>query len=437
MIKNPNIILISCHDIGQHLGCYGIETIHTPALDQFAAEGCRFESSFCAAPQCSPSRASIYTGRYPHNNGVMGLIHDNFAWDLNPGEQHLADILQSAGYRTGLIGIQHETLHPEKHGFADLKQKWEPCEKVAQTSVKYLNEISKTSQPFYLQVGFWEPHRKFDWGGATPDDSKGVTVPPYLVDSPSARREFAEFQGIIRKVDRAIGTILKAIDDNGLVENTITIFTADHGIPFPKAKCSLYDPGIEVAFIIRWPDRGWGGNRTFSELISNVDYLPTLLEAAGIPIPENVQGNSLVSLLDGKEYRPREEIFAEMTYHDYYDPRRCIRTSDYKLIVNFSTAPFFQNPSQTWRPATITVKPEDPTYAYHPHIELYDLNKDPLEFNNVENQPEYEEHKQRLTEKLYNWMNTTHDPLLFGIPVSPHHKRAIEILSSAGKRSMS
>jgi len=435
-MNRPNIILISCHDIGQHLGCYGIESINTPALDKLAAEGVRFENSFCTAPQCSPSRASIYTGRYPHSNGVMGLTHGNFAWDLNPGERHLTSFLHDAGYRTALVGVQHETRHPEKLQFTDFKQLWGPCEPVATEAEKYLNEIKGISQPFYLQIGFIEPHRKFDFGDAKSDDSKGVTVPSYILDESSAREEFAEFQGIIHKVDKSIGDVLKAIEDNGFKDNSIVIFTADHGIPFPRAKCTLYDPGLEVAFIMRWPKGGWEGNKTYSELVSNVDYLPTLLEVAGIEIPENVQGKSLLALLEGRNYQPRTEIFGEKTYHGWCDPCRCVRTSDYKLIANFTTAPFFEDPCQTYRPATTTVVPEDPAYAYHPHIELYDLRNDPHEFDNLADNPEHEKQQQILTEKLYNWMVTTDDPLLTGIPMSPYHKKVIEILNSTAENSI-
>ena len=105
----PNILLITCHDLGRFLGCYGIAPVDTPALDRLAAEGVRFTRAFCTAPQCSPSRASLFTGRYPHSNGVLGLTHANFAWDLGPSERHLGQILRDAGYATALMGVQHES----------------------------------------------------------------------------------------------------------------------------------------------------------------------------------------------------------------------------------------------------------------------------------------------------------------------------------------
>ncbi|MCX7600054.1 MAG: sulfatase, partial [Armatimonadetes bacterium] len=335
----------TCHDLGQHLGCYGAATVNSPNLDRLAGEGVRFSSSFCVAPSCSPSRAAIATGRYPHSNGVMGLCHGNFAWDLHPAERHLAGILAEAGYRTVLAGVQHETRRPHDMGWQEVLGGRHAGE-VAEGAARWLRQTGCRSQPFYAQIGFFEPHRMFHTFGPDPDHSRGVTVPPWLVDEPSAREEFAGYQGAIRTMDSAVGQVLAALDDLGLRDNTMVIFTTDHGMPFPRAKCSLYDPGISVALIIRWPSRGWAGGRVFAEMISNVDYLPTILDAVGVPIPENVQGRSFAPLLDGREYVPRTEIFAEMTYHDYFDPRRCIRTRTHKLIANFSTAYFFMDPSQ-------------------------------------------------------------------------------------------
>jgi N-sulfoglucosamine sulfohydrolase len=435
-MSKPNIVLITCHDIGRHLGCYGVDTVSTPNINALAERAVRFQNSFCTAPQCSPSRASIYTGRYPHSNGVMGLTHYNFAWDFNPGEKHLAVLLKQAGYKTALIGIQHETRFPENIGFDHLDIKEHPvCESVAQSCINFITKSKADSEPFYLQAGFLEPHRKFDFGGAVPDSEKGVFVPPYLVEDESSKKEFAGFQGAIKKVDNAIGMVINALDEAGVLDNTILIYTADHGIPFPRAKCSLYDPGIEVPFIIRWPERNWQGGRVCQEMISNIDYLPTILDAIGAEVPANVQGRSFCALLDQREYCPRQEIFTELTYHDYYNPMRSIRTHEYKLIANFSSAPAIMNPSQSYRPATITVEPPDPAWAYLPHLELYDLKNDPNEFVDLADKPEYTSIKSDLSNRLLNWMMSTNDQLVHSAVPCPHHNETLSRLQAASKHS--
>ncbi len=430
MKRLPNIVIASCHDLGQHIGCYGVGTVNSPSLDRLAAEGVRFANSFCTAPQCSPSRAAIYTGRYPHSNGVMGLTHAHFAWDMHPDERHMAGILREHGYATALIGMQHERPKPLASDYDEITLTPQ-CESVAESTTAYLNKAAAGSKPFYVQIGFNEPHRGFEYGGAQPDAENGVTVPEWLVDEPSAREEFAAYQGAIRKVDAAFGTILDAIDRLDLADNTITIFTSDHGMPFPRAKCSLYDPGLQVPFIVRWPDRGWTGGTVRREMISNVDYLPTLLDAIGIPVHATVQGRSFAPLLDGGDYGPRDDIFGEMTYHDYYDPRRCIRTGSHKLIANFSSAPFFMDPTQSWRPATITKHPEYPPHEYHPYIELYDLTADPLELSNLADHPEHAALQAALMGRLLDWMEKTDDPLCRGIPPCPMHLRTMALLNAA------
>lgn len=428
MSERPNIIFITSHDVGQHLGCYGRETVTTPALDQLAAEGVRFTQSFCVAPQCSPSRAAMYTGRYPHSNGVLGLTHGGFGWDLNPGERHLSELLRSAGYFTSVVGVQHESKTPARCGFDQINVGDKPGDEVAARCEDFLKSRAHNPQPFYLQVGFFEPHRKFDFGGAKPEDSRGVFIPPFLHDEPSARTELAAFQGAIRHLDAAVGRVLACLAETGLADNTLILFAADHGIPFPRAKCTLYDPGIQVALLVRWPRRLWSGGQVVNDLVSNVDYLPTILEVAGLESENAVQGRSFAALLDRRPYVSRTEIFGEMTYHQYYDPLRCIRTRDFKLICNFASNPSFMNPSQTYRPATITVVPRMPEHTQHPDIELFDLRADPNEFNNLAADPNYAAQRNELLLRLHEWMRQTNDPLLNGVPMSPQHTRVLTVL---------
>src|SRR5437879_7178707 len=349
-MNRPSILQIICHDLGHHIGCYGIRTVHTPALDRLATEGVRFANSFCTSPGCSPSRAALATGRYPHSNGVLGLAHAHFGWELGPGERHIARLLADSGYRTLLFGLQHVTYHPENLGFAEIHGH-RPADGVAENIEGWVlgvrssvlgkagpnteHRTPNTASPFYAEVNFFEPHRPFNFGGVAPDRSAGVQVPPFLPDNEAAREELAGMQGAIRKVDEAVARILAALGKDGLADDTLVVFTADHGIAFPRAKTTLYDPGIEAALLMRWPAGGIAGGRVYGELISNVDIVPTLLEAAGTPVPENVQGRTFLPLLQGRPYIPRAAVFAEKTYHELYDPQRCVRTASHKLIHHF------------------------------------------------------------------------------------------------------
>ncbi len=423
----PNILLIICHDLGQHIGCYGVRTVQTPNLDRLAAEGVRFENSFCTAPQCSPSRAGLMCGRYPHATGVLGLVHGGFRWELQPGERHIASLLAELGYRTHMFGTQHVTSYPERLGF-HYRAPGNVARKIASDVVSFI-ENRNSKEPFYAHVGFFEPHRPFDHGNVPPDDSMGVFVPSYLPNDDAARSELAEMQGAIKHVDQQVGLILEALDRKGLAENTITVFTVDHGIPFPRAKCSLYDSGIEVALLMRWPTGVAVAGRVFEELISNVDLLPTLLQAAGISLPANLQGCSFLPLLRSEGYQPRAEVFAEKTYHTYYDPTRAIRTRRHKLIWNFDFVPRIELPSDIIVGATARHMLRE-FAGYKQPVELYDLQADPWEMNNIAPSAEHAEVRTDLSRQLLRWMRDTGDPLLQGPVSSPAYRKSLEMLEA-------
>lgn len=446
--QRPNILLVHCHDLGQFLHCYGVKTVQTPNLDRLAERGVRFARSFCTNPGCSPSRASLFTGRWPHCNGVMGLCHANFAWDLNPDERHLAQILREAGYTTAAVGVIHETASGFQRCGYERHLRPAAAQAATDAAIALLRELAQNpGQPFFVSVGFIEPHRlrypQPDWPGALPgdcsfpgpnlqpDDSLGVEIPGYLRDTEGTRRELAGLQGMVRHVDAQFGRLMAALAETGLESRTLVLFTTDHGIAMPRAKCSVYEPGVQVALILRYPGRpGWHGGVVRHEMVSNIDVLPTLLDLVGIPIPSRVQGRSFAPLLDGRPYTPRSEIFTELTYHDYYDPRRAIRTETHKLILNFTTAPAFMDPSQCWRPASETTVPANHAVAYHPHIELYDLIKDPWEQNDVAHRPEYAAVRRDLLRRLHRHLVETQDPILQGAVTSPHHRRAMAILEA-------
>lgn len=425
-MNRPNIVFITSHDLGKTLGCYNNPTVQSPAIDKLAKQGVKFENAFTTAPQCSPSRSSLHTGRYSHANGVMGLAHSDFGWELNNGEKHIASLLKDAGYHTTLIGVQHLTKTPEKLGYDSIIQ-LEPANQLAHAADEVINSYARDERPFYLEIGFFETHRPFDYGMVEPDYSKGVEIPPYLPNSETAKAEMAALQGAIVALDQGVGKILDSLKKNGLSENTWLVFTTDHGVAMPRAKATLYDPGLQTALLMRWPAAGLKGNVTFHEMISNVDLVPTILEGLELPIPENIQGRSFWSLLKGSPYQERDEIYCEKNFHTYYEPMRGIRTKNYKLIVNMEVSTQVDVPSDIRRSPLYPSMIND-FIKLRPHIELYDLKFDPLEKNNLAGFSEVAEIEKQLKRRLLSWMRETEDPILKGPIASPYYYDALDQL---------
>jgi N-sulfoglucosamine sulfohydrolase len=282
-------------------------------------------------------------------------------------------------------------------------------------------------RPLYMETNFFEPHRPFDYGGVAPDREKGLQIPAWLPDNQAVREELAGLQGAIRKADAGVGRLLAAVEQAGLAENTWVVFTADHGLALPRAKTTLYDAGIETALLMRWPAGGITGGRVYPELISNVDILPTLLEVAGVPAPANVQGRSFLPLLQGRPCTPRTAVFAEKTYHELYDPQRCIRTDRHKLIAHFEVA------SRAYASTDITDGLTYKTMANdlakeRSMLELYDLQQDPAEQQNLAHDAANAALVADLGRQLRAWMHETQDPLLAGPIPSPFYHQAIGAL---------
>ena len=200
--------------MGQHLGCYGAE-VRTPNLDRFAKDALRFENNFCTAPQCCPSRAALWTGRYPHSNGVVGLTHGGFENHLHPGERHLAQILADQGYDTHLFGTQHVSPDAKRLGFKTdhggfFRHEVEPF------AAEFIKEYPIGADPLFLQVALFEPHRPYPHQGVEPLNQADVPILPYLPDIPEVREDLTEFEASCCAADIAFGTILNALDQSGL-----------------------------------------------------------------------------------------------------------------------------------------------------------------------------------------------------------------------------
>ncbi len=414
--KRLNFVVIITHDTGRHLGCYG-RNAPSPNLDKLAEEGIKFTQAFCTAPQCSPSRASLLTGLMPHRHGLIGLAHRGFR--LRPDVTLLPKLLAQAGYTTHLFGLQHETTWDRvaELGYQHIhRPDGLSCLKVTPLVLDFLS--SQPKQPFFAMVGFTETHRPFP-KAATPLEQ--IRVPPFLPDAKEVRQDIADLNESVKRVDESVGQIVAALKRTRLWDSTLLLFTTDHGIAFPGAKATLFDPGTEIALLMHGPDEFCGG-KTVTALVSNADVMPTLCELAGVELPSGLDGKSLIPLLQGKVTQLHEQLFLELTYHAAYDPMRSVRTERFKYIRSFADRPF-------WLPPNVDNGLTKDWYRHYrpevfqtprPKEMLFDLSTDPFERNNLADDPAYAGVLAEMKRWVEEWMAATDDPLRYGhVPPPP------------------
>ncbi len=375
------MLIVHWHDTGRYLGVYGHPDVSSPRLDQLASEGILFTRAHATAPLCSPSRGSLFTGRYPQSNGLVGLAHHG--WEYRSGVRTLPHIMSESGWYSALFGMQHETSYPSRLGFDEFDVSNSYCEYVVERTAEWLRSHD-TSRPFLLTAGFFETHRPFPRDRYQPADTAAVNPPNYLPDTVEVRQDLADFYGSISTADAAVGQILDALAATGLDASTWVVFFTDHGPAFPRAKSTLYEAGTGIAMIIRPPTRMAMAPRVYDELFSGVDLVPTLLELVGIAQQDDVEGISHAQALlapDGSA-PVRDHVYTAKTYHDSFDPIRAIRTKDFLYIENYAHRPLLDLP---WdieaSPSGHAVAPL--VKAPRPERELYDLRTDPNESDNL------------------------------------------------------
>lgn len=422
--QRPNILLITADDLGVQVGCYGDKTARTPRIDQLAREGARFTNAYVTQASCSPSRSSILTGLYPHQNGQVGLSHLGFA--MHDTIQTLPTLLKQAGYRTGIIGKLH--VAPENHFPFDFEfakheaKRTREVRVVADSAAAFIKQAG--TEPFFLMVNYFDPHvpmipqvEGLPAQPYRPDQVPGL--PFQRVDAAPERERIANFYSCIDRLDTGIGLLLEALQKSGQANNTLIIFVGDHGAPFVRGKTSCYEAGLKIPFIVRWPGRVKPGTLE-SRLVSTVDIMPTVLEATHQPVPASLAGASLGPLLRGEpSVRWRTHLFGEFFYHgpEAYFPRYSVRDDRYKLILNMLTEkpnpvlsvdgdPAYRITQQTDF-GNAAVKKIFDRYANPPEYELYDLQKDPEEFTNLADDPAYVRPLTALQTILRTWMAHT------------------------------
>jgi len=405
--SDDNVLIIHWHDLGRYLGVYGHDDVVSPRLDALAAESIVFTRAHATAPLCSPSRGSLFTGRYPQTNGLVGLAHHG--WEYRAGVRTLPAILSESGWHTALFGMQHETSFPDRLGFDEYDVSNSYCEYVVERSTQWLRTIG--DRRFLLTAGFFETHRPYPHDRYTPAEPDGVTLPDYLPDTPQVRQDLADFYGAITVADAAVGHILDTLADTGLDRTTWVVFMTDHGPALPRAKSTLYDAGTGISMIIRPPRDRQAEPVRYDGLFSGVDLVPTLLELLEVPVPADVDGVSHAGNLLQPTRDIRSAVFTTKTYHDSFDPIRAIRTVNYSYIENYIDGPLLDLPWDIEESA-----PGQAVAPYvrqpRPHRELYDLRADPTEQNNLlvgSESESVERIADDLALQLDDWRHKTHD----------------------------
>ena len=420
----PNIVVILSDDHSYpFLGCYGDPTVKTPNLDRFASQGMRFDHAYQAAPQCVPARTGLMTGRSPVS-ARMGRFNS----PLPPDVVTLPELLRDkAGYFTGVcrrwfhldgngrpgpvnseIFARNETLTWQRR--IDFIDRTADRNKTGAVVEQFLDK-KPAGKPFFLWVNFSDPHHPWDRApeGQATDPAK-VKLPAHLPDLPGVRDDLARHIDEINRMDSEFQAVLDTLERRGFGANTLVVFMGDNGMAFPHGKGSLYDPGLRVPLLVRWPGRVKAGTVS-KDLISGEDITPTLLEAAGLTTVRPMTGRSFLRHLTNDSYEARKYIFAARVYHgsapfeattraDTFDLSRCVRSARHKLIYNCTPqmeywpvdsggGPGWQQMAAAHRDGKLA--PEiDRAYFQRPRpvFELYDLDADPSELHNLAGQPE-------------------------------------------------
>ena len=435
-VRHRNILLLISDDHGlDQSGCYGNDKIKTPHLDAMAKDGVRFTNAFAIAASCSASRGTILTGLYTHDNGQYGLQHSFHHFSLHRWVETLPALLKKNGYKTGIIGKLH--VAPEEQLPFDYAV--QSGEIMGNRDVKTMADkagefFSQTKNaPFFLLIGYSDPHRSSKGFGndrqypgveATTYDPADVTVPAFLPDTPEAREELADMYQAVTRMDAGIGMVIEKLRASNRYDDTLIIYISDNGIPFPGAKTTIYDPGVHLPMIVCSPDLEQGGSVNRA-MISFIDLVPTILDWTGTEGPEyELPGKSFRPILNQENPHGWDEVYQSHTFHEItmYYPMRSVRTRRYRYILNlfpeleypFATDLFA---SKTWqgilkRKHKMMGKRKVHDYLHRPAEELFDLEKDPDEVNNVAGDSRYRDVLEEMRAKLTAMRKQTKDPWL-------------------------
>jgi N-sulfoglucosamine sulfohydrolase len=465
-----NIVLFVTDDQSPDMGCYGNPALKTPNLDSIAKDGTLFKNAFCTTASCSASRSVILTGIHNHANGHYGHQHSYHKFSSYSNIVSLPVYLKAAGYRTARCGKYH--VAPEEiYKFDQLipGNSRSPVEMA--NNCKGLFE-DDGGQPFFLYICTSDPHRGGGeatelphapnrFGNPAPGksypgiqevvyDPAKVNVPGFLPDTPECRAEIAQYYQSVSRVDQGIGQLVQNLKSAGKWEETLFVFIADHGIAMPGAKTTLYEGGMRSPCLVRNPYEKNRGVQS-DAMVSWIDLAPTLVDFAGAlgkdgkvmpKVLKNLPGNefngkqkspsyksggfdgrSFLALLGSSSAEGWDEVYGSHTFHEItmYYPMRVVHERKYKLIWNIAHELPYPFASDLWAAPTWQAQykkgMEAPygkktvfSYIHRPEFELYDLEADPHEGNDLSGHTEHKETLERLKAKLKDFQKQTRDP---------------------------
>lgn len=437
-----NLLIITVDDMSaDSIGVFGCPVKDTtPNIDRLAAESLRFTRAHVQVGNCMPSRNVMWSGRYPHNNGVEGFYQVK-----NPDYPVLPGILKDAGY---LIAIRHKVTHSTPYS----PYPWDivldelPDGTKAHTKdpVSYgvstrrgIRAAKEQGKPFFLLINIADPHKPFyaqaKDGSTIPDPhipskvftSQGMVIPGFLFDDAVVRKELGHYYSSVRRADDGVGEILRALEESGEAEHTLVMFLSDHGMPLPFAKTQLYHHSTHTPLIIRWPGVTRPGSVDDRHMVSAVDFVPTLLDVLHLDHPRGLDGRSFAPLLEGGTQDGRDLVIKEYNENagGSRDPMRAVQTKQFLYIFNpWSNGERIMATATTGTPtyrrmAELAktdpwIKARHHLYQYRVVEELYDIQKDPDCLTNLIDSPPHQKQLNQLRQALEAWMVRTNDHML-------------------------
>ena len=425
--KKPNILFIVADDWSKHAGIYGDKVVRTPTIDKLGSNGLIFDHAFCSAASCSPSRASILTGKYPHQIAEGG----NLWGSLPVSIPNFVSLIREAG---GFVGSERKGWGPGNFTISGYQDN--PAGKTFKNFDEFLAQKPK-EKPFFYWFGSIDPHRDYVKGTGEQAglDPQKVNVPGFLPDTDVVRKDILDYYFEVERFDSDVAKLLATLEANGELDNTLIVITSDNGMPFPRAKATCYDAGTNIPLIMYW--KGKIKPARIHDFVSLIDLAPTMMDLMDITKPLDLPSKSLIPYIRGQKITPRQAIFVERERHanvrkgNLGYPIRGIRTRDFLYLRNFepnrypagdpqkwvAVGPFGDiddSPSKQLLLADSTKFPFfiDRTLRKRGSEELYDLKTDPFQLHNVVNEKRFKKQKEDLKIALEDWMKKTNDPRL-------------------------